>query len=114
MAPSASCSTRATPPLPARLHSVGMAPVWVALSDLDGDGLPDLVVANLTGGTISVLYNLGSGSFATQVTLAAASPVAVAVADFDGDGRPDIAVSNYYSTSTVGVLFNTGNRSFAG
>jgi hypothetical protein len=36
---------------------VGAAPVSMAMSDLNGDGKPDLVVANSSSGTVSVLLN---------------------------------------------------------
>src|SRR4029077_6619241 len=81
------------------------------LADVNGDGKPDLIVADQAARAVSVLLNAttpGSNpSFATQQTFAAGSePVSVALGDFNGDGLPDLAVANY-SDNTVSVLLNT-------
>src|SRR5476651_477090 len=93
--------------------ATGNGPISVAIGDLDGDGKPDLAVANQGSATISVLRNtsvsgsITSGSFAPKVDFATGnSPSSVAIGDLDGDGRPDLAVANG-SSSTVSVLLNT-------
>ncbi|HTB82843.1 MAG TPA: FG-GAP-like repeat-containing protein, partial [Candidatus Sulfotelmatobacter sp.] len=98
-------------------------PYSVAVVDVDGDGKPDIITANNTSNTVSILQNLSPGgllttnSFATPVNFATASaPDWVAVADFDGDGKPDIVTANHDSTYMVSVLRNTsvvGTCSFA-
>ncbi|HMJ48838.1 MAG TPA: T9SS type A sorting domain-containing protein, partial [Ferruginibacter sp.] len=76
----------------------GTGPRYVALGDLDGDGKPDIVAANINSNTISVLRNNstpGSLAFATKVDFGTATgPVAVAIVDIDGDGIPEIAAAN--------------------
>jgi gliding motility-associated-like protein len=95
----------------------GTEPVSVAIGDLDGDGKPDLAVANVGSGintyTVSVLRNtsatgsIAAGSFAAKVDLATGlNPISVAIGDLDGDGKPDLAVANF-SSRTVSVLRNT-------
>jgi hypothetical protein len=42
---------------------VGSFPRSVAVGDFNGDGLPDLAVANEGSGTVSVLLGNGDGSF---------------------------------------------------
>jgi len=92
--------------------AVGGTPLFVAVGDFNGDGKPDLVVANESGGTVSVLLNTTAAgatapTFAPQVTFAVGvNPESVAVGDFNGDGKPDLAVANF-GDNTVSVLLNT-------
>jgi len=92
--------------------TTGSGSISVALGDLDGDGKPDLAVANLGSPTVSVLRNtstIGSivaGSFAAKVDFTTGTnPRSVAIGDLDGDGKPDLAVANFNST-TVSLLRN--------
>jgi surface antigen len=102
--------------------ATGAQPMDVAVVDIDGDGKPDLVVANYTDGTVSILRNTGvmgsltSNSFAPKVDFATGSGCwSVSAGDLDGDGKPDLAAANNGS-STVSVLRNLstpGNIAFA-
>ena len=67
----------------------------MAAADLNGDGKPDLAVANSGGDTVSVLLNNGDGTFAAKVDYPTGTrPLSVAAADLNGDGKPDLAVAN--------------------
>jgi hypothetical protein len=48
----------------------GQPPVSVALADLDGDGVFDLVTANANSDNVSVLLGNGDGSFQAAVSFA--------------------------------------------
>jgi hypothetical protein len=85
----------------------------VAVGDFNGDGTPDLAVANETDDTVSILLGDGHGGFRTAPSSPVAVgvfPFAVAVGDFNGDGTPDLAVVNAFS-NTVSVLLGNGDGS---
>jgi hypothetical protein len=71
----------------------------VAIGDLNGDGLGDLVVANPGRDSVTVLLGLGLGNWAApqEVVLAVDQPYGVGVWDFNGDGSDDIVLSAYGS-----------------
>ncbi len=95
-APGASTSSFALP------HSfeAGDAPSSVTTADLNGDGVPDLLVSNEGGDTASVLLNTtepgaGTPSFSGQQTFGTGnSPTAVTIADLNGDGGPDVLTAD--------------------
>lgn len=65
----------------------------VAVADLNGDGLADIVLA--AGDSVAVFYQSATGGFGPVVLLPAGLSVqGVAVADIDGDDRADIVVAN--------------------
>ena len=96
----------------AATYSTGAAPVSIAAGDFNLDGKTDLVTANSTANTISVLLGNGDGTFGANTDYAVGNqPVAVVVADFNNDGKPDIAVANQNS-NTVSILLGNGNGTF--
>ena len=70
----------------------------VECADLDGDGWPDIYVANDFGKN-AYLHNNGDGTFTNLAKQAGVLDpgfgMGVAVDDYDGDGRLDLFVSNY-------------------
>jgi hypothetical protein len=64
-----------------REFGAGGGPVSVAVGDFNGDGKPDLAVANSVSNDVSVLLGNGDGSFqAARNFSAGISPVSVAIA----------------------------------
>jgi hypothetical protein len=92
--------------------ATGTQPRSVAIGDVNGDGRPDLAVANYISSTVSVLLGTGTGGFGAKTDFATGTqPYSVAIGDVSGDGRPDLAVANAAS-STVSVLLGTGAGGF--
>jgi hypothetical protein len=104
----------------------------VAAADVNGDGKPDIIVANFCAsstlcpeGEVGVLLNNGDGTFQTAVTYSSggSSAASVAIADVNGDSKPDILVANICDTNnnicsnpggsgSVGVLIGNGDGTF--
>jgi len=91
----------------------GTFPLGMAIADLDGDGLRDVVTSVHEEDVIAVFRQTRGGQgvqFAEAVEIAAGlHPQEVLVADFDGDGKPDIAVgdSGRAGGGTLSVFRNT-------
>jgi hypothetical protein len=92
----------------------GIYPGPAYLSDLDGDGKLDLVLAveqpSGTAYSLVWLRNTG-GAFATPTTLATAANSNFSIADFNGDGRPDFIYK--ISSQSLHILMNQGSGSFS-
>src|SRR5262249_28866102 len=88
---------------------------FLAVSDLNGDHKPDLVVAGWDQG--GVLLGNGDGTFqnVTYISSDQAAAASVVVADLDGDGYPDIVVSGFdYASGNgkVGVFLRNSDGTF--
>jgi hypothetical protein len=87
--------------------TVGGQPNDVQIADINGDGLPDLIVADNLGKVTYLLQNPASpGTFETGISLPITNPaitaeglttraISVAVGDLNGDGFPDLAVTSF-------------------
>jgi len=76
-------------------------PTRLAVADLTGDGLLDMLIVGRTAGELRGVGN--GGGEATLATIA--DPDAVAAGDVDGDGRVDAAVASFTGNQIV-VLRN--------
>ena len=108
---------------PLSFSSAGGDAVSVAISDVNGDGKPDIVASNYcycSASTVGVLIANGDGTFQSPVSYltGGARSYSVLLADFDGDGKADIAVANSCaqgndcSSGVIGVLINKGDGSY--
>jgi hypothetical protein len=92
--------------------NAGSQPWSVTSADFNGDGKPDLAVANRSGNNVSILLGNGDGTFQTPVNYAAGTnPQSVVAGDFNRDGYSDLAVANY-SDNTFSVLLGDGDGTF--
>lgn len=100
---------------PGEMLLVGGKPQSVMSTDVDGDGAVDMIAVNYRDstvpGTLSVLRNLGDGTFAPRVDYAIGYfPSSLTAADLDGDGGVDLIVT---TGGELSVLRNIGNGTFA-
>jgi hypothetical protein len=92
--------------------ATGSEPWSIASGDFNGDGIPDLAVANSNGNSVTILLGKGDGTFTQAASVPTGiDPVSIAVADFNGDGKLDLAVANLNSDS-VTILLGNGDGTF--
>ncbi|HYV17492.1 MAG TPA: FG-GAP-like repeat-containing protein [Verrucomicrobiae bacterium] len=93
-------------------YPAGPYPNSVAVADLNGDGLPDIAVANgYVANVVTVLLNLGGGVLGSpQSYPGGEGHEGIAVADITHDGAIDIIVTN--DNTNISVLPNLGNGTF--
>jgi hypothetical protein len=90
----------------------GSSPRFGIVGDFNGDGIPDIALANLGANTISILLGRGDGTFQPHVDYAVgSSPLSIAAGDFNRDGKLDLAVANSGSHS-ISVLLGNGDGTF--
>jgi hypothetical protein len=106
-------ATNATTPTfaPKVDFTTGNNPRSVSIGDFNGDGKPDLAVANYGSDTASIFLNTtatgaATPTFATKVDFTTGNKSNfVSIGDFNGDGKPDLAVANY--GNRVAILLNS-------
>ncbi|HEV2423273.1 MAG TPA: FG-GAP-like repeat-containing protein [Terriglobia bacterium] len=92
--------------------ATGEAPYAVAVADVNGDGIPDLVTGDQLANAVSVMLGNGDGTFQPQVEYTTGfEPISIVVADLNQDGKLDVAVTNF-EDDTIGVLLGNGDGTF--
>lgn len=108
--------------------SGGTQATSVAIADVNGDGKPDIIVANANDGywnpgSVGILLGNGNGTFQAAVTYSSGGVYAqsVVIGDVNGDGKPDLLVGNacplgdppYCDAGpTLDVLLGNGDGTF--
>lgn len=108
--------------------ATGEAPESMVVADFNGDGIPDLAVANSTTGSgstftsnnsVTILLGKGDGTFTAMPVIPNTGQgfpkvtgfPSLAVADFNRDGKADLAVTNQLGNSLT-ILMGVGNGTF--
>ena len=92
---------------------IGVQPRGGASADLNGDGLLDVVVADIYSKTISVLLSTGPRTWQTsfQILMDPGAPRYITLEDYDNDGDVDIAAVDKLH-GNFWILANDGNAKF--
>jgi len=75
---------------------IGIAgfPSSIALADVDGDGVLDLVATQEAGNIATLSLGHGDGTFGAPHAYPVSNPTLLVVRDLDGDGHPDLATTD--------------------
>jgi hypothetical protein len=99
------------PPLPVVLEP-GAAPHALAIADVDGDGLADIVVVDDLAARVHVVQQDDLGNFAAAASFdVGGSPLGLAAGPIDAQNGPDLVLGNFAGAS-VGLLLHTGGLGY--
>jgi hypothetical protein len=97
----------------AEYDSGGQGANGIAIADVNGDGHPDLLVANWLSNAAGVLLGHGDGTFETARSYGSGGfyPMSIVGADVNGDAAPDLVLGNECDSGRcdagrLGVLLN--------
>jgi len=92
----------------------------VAMGDLDGDGLDDVVFPDVEEGRVRIFFQEPNGTFVEanreEEPVLDSTPSCVRLVDLNGDGRLDIVIEKTLASSRASdnggwdVYLNMGNR----
>lgn len=97
-----------------KTFAAGQIPAnWQTITngDFNGDGFPDIAVANGSDNNVGVFLNDGAGAFAAQVTNTTGNnPTSVLAGQLTGDSDADLITANSGGSNDTSVLLNSGSN----
>jgi photosystem II stability/assembly factor-like uncharacterized protein len=94
---------------PTTVYAAGSNPYTLDVGDMNNDGNLDIVTANYSSNTISVIPGNGNGTFSLpQRTKTQATPEGVIIRDFNKDGKSDLIVTSS-GANQYGYFKGTGS-----
>ena len=89
-------------------------PYFMAVDDLNRDGISDLVVGSCVdhGTDVALLFGDGSGGFMRSFLTAVDTPLGVTICDLNRDGFPDIVATNH-NADLISVFLADGAGGYA-
>jgi hypothetical protein len=85
---------------------------FVLVADLNGDGIPDLVLGS---NQVTIYLGNAQGTYTKAATISvqqAPTSYPIVTADFNGDGIPDLAVP-LYGSNEIAILLGKGDGTFS-
>jgi hypothetical protein len=97
---------------PSQLLTSGTGSYSVAVADLNGDHIPDVVISDFYGSQVLVDLGVGDGTFQPPIAIPVGlNPLFVTTADLTGNGIQDIITANLGSND-VSILMGNGDGTF--
>lgn len=89
------------------------SPSSIAIGDVNGDGIPDLVMTDGSAGTLITVLGVAGGGFQAPITSESLfiEPGSIALADLNGDGILD-AVLDDPAGGQVATMYSNGDGTF--
>lgn len=95
-------------------YNTGQGDQSIVGRDFNGDGVPDLAIANYYDHTVTILLGNGDGTFTPvppPLPATGDGPFAIVAGDFNNDGILDLATANFHD-NTVTILLGNGDGTF--
>lgn len=95
-------------------YPANLDPDSVVIDDVNGDGLPDVIVPNFNADSVSVLLNDAAGGYEKPVTYKTGpKPIFIAIGDINADTFSDLVVVNDIASGGISVLIGDGKGAFS-
>ena len=85
----------------------------LAVGDVDGDGVPDIIAGDSSSASVVVLLGNGDGTFTGSGTFGVPGYIyGITIGDVNGDGKADVIAATTFASPAVSILPGNGNGTF--